>query len=216
MKVPLVAIGVPCGDRVHTQFAMCLWGLGRGARGHRQGLALGQSSIVANSRNQLVDAMIAMQADYLMMIDTDMTFPLNTVDRLLAHDKDIVGATYVRRGPPFDNLGVTLSGESVQVDGGLVEMRRMPTGMLLIKAAVLAAMPRPVFRFTVDETAGMLNGEDFVFSDMARERGFRLWCDVNLSKEVGHLLQYSLTVEDPSVRASAERFKDEMKRVANG
>lgn len=159
--------------------------------------------------------MFAINADYVMMIDSDMTFPSDTVDRLLAHDKDIVGATYVRRGPPFDNLGETLNATG-DIQSGLVEMKRIPTGMLLIRAEVFKRLRRPYFRFGIDEIHGANIGEDCTFSDMVRDLDYQIWCDVDLSKEIGHLHQYALTVEDPSVRAISARYQEEMRATANG
>ena len=59
---PLVAIGIPAGDRAHTEFMQSIWGLGRGARTYRQGLVVARSSIVANGRNQCVDGMFKVEA----------------------------------------------------------------------------------------------------------------------------------------------------------
>lgn len=205
---PLVALGVPCGDRVHKEFAETLWALGRGARHHRQGLVCGQSSMVTHARDQVVEGAMKIGADYLMFLDSDMICPWDTIDRLLAHSRDIVGATYVRRGPPFDNLGHALLDSDRGASRGLVEMTHIPTGMLLIKMSVFAKFKRPFFRFEIDEAAGISRGEDFVFSEMARAADFKLWCDIDLSKEVGHSYQYLLRTEDPMTRKIAESYKD--------
>ncbi len=205
---PLVVIGVPCGDRVHAEFMETIWGLGRGARNHRQGLIKAQSSIVAHGRNNCVAAAVELKAQYLFFADSDMTMPYNTIDRLLAHDKDIVCATYVRRGPPFDNMGHTLHEADKTATAGLVEMTHAPTGCMLIKMSVFDKLKKPFFRYETNEEIGDVRGEDFVFSEMTRAAGLRLWCDIDLSKEVGHMYQYVLRAEDPTTRAAAERFKE--------
>lgn len=211
-KIPLVAIGLPCGDMVHAQFTNCLWGVGRGARDHRQGVVMAHSSIVAHGRSNCVAGMYQIQADYLMFIDSDMMFPPNTIDRLLKHEKDIVGCTYVRRGPPFDNLGHTAHDVDRGRKSGLVEMAYIPTGMLLIKKEVFDKMKPPFFRYETDEEHGIVRGEDMVFSDMVRSLGFKMWCDLDLSKELRHIYTYMLSPEDPTTRKVAENFK----LVANG
>lgn len=216
-KRPLILIGNPCGDMVHAKFAMCLWGLGRGAKDHRQGVCQGSSSIVAHAREQTVHGAIASSADYLMQIDSDMVFPMNTIDKLLAHGKDIVGCSYVRRGPPFDNLGNMLHPEQDKgKEDGLVEMLHMPTGMLLIKMDVFKALTTPYFRYETDEASGKVRGEDIVFSERCRAAGFSLWCDLTLSKEIGHIYNYVLMPEDPATRDVAEKFKENQKVAANG
>lgn len=214
---PLVAIALPCGDMLHSEMAQCLWGVGRGSGNCRQGLVMAHSSIVAAARNNCVNGAIQCKADYIMFIDSDMVFPPNTINRLLAHKKDIVGATYVRRGPPFDNLGASIP-EHADRRSGLVEMTHIPTGMLLIKTSVFSKFKPPYFRFGVNEVEGILDGEDMLFSTMARERGFQLFCDLDLSVELRHIYTYMLAPKDPSTRAVAENFKkaheEEQARIA--
>lgn len=216
---PLVALGIPCGDRVHQEFMQCLWALGRGARNHRQGIVTAQSSMIANGRNMVVDGAREINADYLMFLDSDMTFPHKIIDQLLSHEKDIVGCTYVRRGPPFDNLGHTLHDADMRREKGLVAMSHIPTGLLLIKMSVFDSFKKPIFRFEPNEEYGITTGEDMLFSRQARERGFSIWCDLDLSMECAHLYQYPLRPTDPAVRALFTKYKEQpetVRLVANG
>lgn len=206
MKKPLVLIGVPCGDLVNATMMSCLWALGRTSLSAVQGLSTSQSSIVANGRNSLVKAAMSIKADYLLQIDSDMVFPPDCLDRLLAHDKDIVGGTYVRRGPPFDNLGASIEAD-IDKREGLVEMTHIPTGMLLVKMKVFEALKAPWFKYTDNEELGCVNGEDMIFSARAREAGFQLFCDLGLSMDLRHMYVYPLSPVDPSTRAVAENFK---------
>lgn len=205
MTAPLVVLGIPAGDRVHSEFMECVWAVSRATPG-RQGLVVGRSSIVANARNQIVDGARSCGASHIMFLDSDMKFPSDTVAKLLAHDLDIVGATYVRRGPPFDNLGKALAGARASADTGLVEMELIPTGCLLVRMSVFDALRRPYFRFEADESAGILRGEDYTFSNSARAAGYRLWCDVDISKELGHMYQYALRATDDFTRSVADQF----------
>jgi hypothetical protein len=164
--------------------------------------------MIVNGRNMVVDGARKIRADYLMFLDSDMTFPHTLVDRLLAHGKDIVGCTYVRRGPPFDNLGHTVHDSDMKRQKGLVEMSHMPTGLLLIKMNVFDAFIQPIFRFEPNEAYGITTGEDMVFSRQARERGFSVWCDLDLSMECAHLYQYALRPTDPAVRQLFDKYKD--------
>lgn len=196
---PFVCLGIPCGDRVHTPFMYSMWAIGRQYPG-KMGLIMGHSSMIVNARNQVVDMAQQLKAEYLLFLDSDMTFPQDTPKRLLAHDKDIVCATYVRRGPPFDLLGHGPSGE---VLGGLVEMTHIPTGCMLTKMSVFDKFTKPEFRFAVDEKNKITHGEDFVFSEMAREKGFKLWCDMDLTKEIGHCYQYEVKHTPELAKAQA-------------
>lgn len=205
-KRPLVMIGVPCGDMLHSKFAICLWGTGRGAKDHRQGLATGHSSIVAHAREQCVNAALEAKADYLMFLDSDMLFPMNTIDRLLAHKKDVVCASYIRRGPPFDPMGHPVKDEDRTAKSGLIKMTHVPLGVCLIKMSIFSALARPFFRYETDLKNAHVRGEDFVFSEMVRASGVELWCDVDLSREIGHIYNYVLQIPDEAVKEVGKNY----------
>ncbi len=150
----------------------------------------------------------------MFFYDSDMMSPMNTIDRLLAHKKDIACATYIRRGPPFDKLGHLVEGEDPDKQTGLSELTHMPTGCSLIKTSVFDKLKKPYFRGGADEKYGKLRGEDFIFSEMVRALGYQIWCDNDLSKEIGHLYQYVLMIPDPAVEAVRKDYTEP--RVANG
>lgn len=182
----LVAIGVPSGDMVHADFAMSLANLCRHS-GPPFFLINAKSSLVALGRNQCAAAALLAKATHLFFLDTDMVFPTNTLVRLLQHDKDIVGAVYSQRAAPFHPLGVTKEGEHKHVTRGLHAMKIIPTGCMLIRMSVFSKIPKPWFNTVAD--GEQLLGEDYFFCDQARRAGFEVWCDGDLSREVGHIGQ---------------------------
>lgn len=136
--------------------------------------------------------------DHLLFLDSDMVFPRETLRRLLAHDLDIVGATYTKRVPPYPTLGALLpDAPRERIDQGLVEMLHLPTGCLLIRASVFQDLSKPWFRFETDEEAGVIRGEDYVFCERARAAGHRVWCDLVLSHDIGHLGQRVCRMPEP-------------------
>lgn len=188
-ELPRVAIAVPSGGMVHADFALSLAGLAHECGAMRLHIFSNMASIVAEGRNNGVACAQEVGADFLLFLDSDMTFPRNTLRRLLGHARDVVGATYSTRGSPFKELGVTLQPKPADAPPGLMEMTRMPTGCLLIRMAVFERLSKPYFRFGVDEACGGLIGEDYLFCDRVRDSGLRIWCDVALSHEIGHIGQ---------------------------
>jgi hypothetical protein len=187
-KLPSVAIAVPSGDMVHADFARAYAELCMASAKLALHLITVKSSIVAEARNNGVELAKSRGADFLLFLDSDMLFPPTALFRLLLHRKDIVGATYTKRVAPFDILGTRLDDSPVNPSSDLVEMRRIPTGCLLINMRVFDKLSKPYFRFETDAN-GTIVGEDYVFCDRAREAGFRIWCDAVMSKEIGHIGQ---------------------------
>lgn len=187
--LPRVAVCFPSGDMVHADFALALAGLCNASADFELSIINNKSSIVAVARNNAVANARDFHADYLLFLDSDMVFPRSTLHRLISHREDIAGATYTKRVPPFSLLGTALDGEPVCDARLLTEMKTLPAGCLLIKMSVFDALREPYFRFLNDETTGLIHGEDYVFCARAREAGFRIWCDMGLSLEIGHIGQ---------------------------
>ena len=188
-----VAIGIPSGDLVHTDFAMSLAMLCMNP-GAEVFLLNSRSSLVALGRNQCAGAAQVMKATHLMFFDTDMIFPADTLTRLLAHNKDIVGATYSQRMPPFHPLTVTEEGEHVHVTSGMRRVKLLPTGCMLIRTSVFNTLQKPYFNLVSE--GDQLRGEDYYFCEKARAAGFEIWCDGDLSMQIGHIGQKVNRISD--------------------
>ncbi|MCW3657549.1 glycosyltransferase [Burkholderia cenocepacia] len=189
-----VGVCIPSGDMVHADFAMSLAALAFTTR-HPIALLNAKGSLVVTNRNTLVDQAAQLDCEWLLFLDSDLVFPRDTVARLIAHDKDIVGATYCKRVPPYEVLGRTLTGERLEAASGLVEVAGLPTGCLLVRRSVFDALCRPYFRTPahedgdVDGMPAHIEGEDYYFCRVAREAGFSVWLDVDLTMQLGHIGQ---------------------------
>ena len=191
-SAPLVAIGIPSGDMVHADFAMrlatmCL------APGARAFIINAKSSLVMVGRNQIVEAARLAKATHLLFLDSDLVFPADTLSQLLRHNKDIVGGLYVQRVPPHLPLGMTLDGKHENITSGLKQMLVMPTGCLLLRLSAFDKLPKPWFNTRVEGEKIM--GEDFAFCEQARNAGFEIWCDGDLSCNIAHIGQKTFGFE---------------------
>lgn len=145
-----VMLALPSGRTWEARTATCVAGLA--AHAMTQGIQLGilnmEGSMITKQRNDLVQMAKDQNADYLFFIDTDMVIPVDSLTRLLRHDKDVVGATYNKRVAPYETLG-KLKGDKPGDDelrkGGLREAELLPTGVLLIKMSVFDRIPWPWF-----------------------------------------------------------------------
>ena len=191
---PVVLVAMPSTDLVHADFMMALVGMVMAPSRVRCLYFNSKSSLVTWGRNDCIAAAQTQGAEWVLFLDCDMVFPPDTLTRLLSHDKDIVGATYRKRVVPYDLLGIPLDPAS-QLTRGLVEMSHMPTGCLLIRTSVFEKLKRPYFRCRYAEDTGLIHGEDYVFSEMARALGYQLWCDADLSHQIGHLGQQVVRIK---------------------
>ena len=185
-----IAIGVPSGDMVHADFMLSLLHLVQNGRaaGFRLSIVNSKFSLLTEARNLCVKAALDARAEWLLFLDSDMVLPPDTVARLMSHQKDIVGGTYPRRGWPLAFIGTRPDGAAISLDDkGLIEAGRLPTGCLLIKMSVFEQLKAPYFRCSYHEEAGKVLGEDFWFSDRVRSLGYRLWCDMALSRQIEHI-----------------------------
>lgn len=143
---------------------------------------------VAKVRNALVRMARDAGADWILFIDDDMTFPMDSLVRLLAHDRDIVGVAACGRVPPYE-----IGGAFVQrASEGLVEATRLGMGMMLVRMTVFDRIPSPWFIHSFDEQKTPVNpdgemGEDYYFVRRAREHGAVAYCDLDLSLQIGHI-----------------------------
>ena len=88
------------------------------------------------------------------------------------------------RNQPHVSLAVPLGGVKASVEG-VTEVDALPTGMLLIKPHVFETLARPWFATPPNEKLE-LQGEDYYFCARAKEAGFSIWMDCDLSLQVTH------------------------------
>jgi len=216
-----VGICIPSGDMVHADFMLALASM---CNNPGAGIALisCKGSLIVVNRNNGVKFSIDLNCTHLLFLDSDMVFPQDTLRRLLAHNKDIVGAAYTKRVPPHDVLGRTLDNKPLEVNTGCIEVRGLPTGCMLINMNVFKRLKRPYFREVFVEEGGTdaegVIGEDYYFCDAARAAGCSVWMDVDLSKEIGHIGQMVYRIGDQfnqaGVEAAKQRIAQEQSSVA--
>lgn len=214
----LVAVCIPCFDMVPQQFSFALAALTYSSNLPLM-LVRGQSSVVAHARNNCLAAIEQAEAQgnqvtHIFFLDSDVIVPADALKRLVKHDKDIVAGSYRRRSPPFELMGTTLDHQPAKVETGLLEMERLPTGCMLIKRRVFANMMKPYFRYDVDGEE--IITEDVTFCQRARANGFKVWLDVDLTKEIAHLYTGDLKVEEERASESISGMKDKINKILDG
>lgn len=157
-------------------------------------------TLIFDQRNQLVKTSLAAKCDYILFIDADMRFPRDTLKRLMAHDKDIIGVNATTRSEP-----VTPTARNIQLgeDGSItwmpiysnrfsgIEMADgIGCGVMLIKSSVFERLQEPYFYFEQLPDNKIL-GEDIYFCVKSKDAGIDTWVDHDLSMEIKHIGQYT-------------------------
>ncbi len=191
---PKVAICIPSGDTWKAQMAFHMMALGAYSARHATLMPINiRTQDTAEARNQMTAAALDEGAEWLLWADADMIVPPDGLARLLKREVEIVGADYRRRAPPYPRIGKPVDPDAP--DRGLVEVSMLGMGFMLIRADVLRRMERPWFlrmwvleHATPDNPSGFAT-EDGYFCGYARHLGLKVWADMDLSREVGHLAE---------------------------
>lgn len=144
---PRVCLCIPSTRTWEARTSACISGVATfsAINGVSIGIVNLETSMVTKGRNDLVDQVLKHGFEYAMWIDSDMVVPPDTIIRLLKHKKDIVGATYNKRVPPYETLG-KLKGkapEAGEVLHGLFEAEQLPAGCMLVKTDVYRKLGWP-------------------------------------------------------------------------
>lgn len=154
-----------------------------------------QAYLVASRQDHLTSA-ITEGFTHWLSFDDDMTFPENTVERLLTHNKDVVTCNYRKKTPDrIEYVCSDLNGKMLdstdQTD--LVRIGSMGMGVTMVDINKIKHIPGPHFAVIWSKELNRFIIEDAVFSEVLKEHGIELWCDQELSQEVGHVGEVEFT-----------------------
>jgi hypothetical protein len=192
-----IAVCTPARDMVHTMFTYDLVNM---VANHTLNtndaisLKISQGTLIANQRAELCLDAMREKCTHVLFIDSDMRFPQDMIERLLQHDLDIVATNCARRRMPtgptaqlYKENGERELVYTMPESTGLQEVGSVGMGVMLIKANVFAKLAEPWFETPWRHDKRGYIGEDVFFCKKAREAGFKIWIDHDVSKEIGHI-----------------------------
>lgn len=151
------------------------------------------------NRTYIVRQALKEKCTHILFTDDDMVFNPDTLGRLLAHNRDIVGtAPNMRCMPPkttvrfMNEAGELLPEHHLESDFNmptqLFRSYAVGTGLLLVKTQVFNEIEFPWFQFEFTESGFVKTGEDVWFCLQAKKKGIDIWCDPTIT--VGHCGDY--------------------------
>jgi hypothetical protein len=206
-QAPSVMIAVPSMEMVNAEFAqhLAMAAANMVANGIKINCAFNIGSVITIARRNLVDIFLKSDFTHIFWVDSDMKFPIDAPIRLLARNKDIVGANYRRRrfpNPNFTGMSGT-NGKFTEFqttdnspDMELIDV--LPHGLVMCKREVYEKVPQPHYLQEFVPELNLEIGEDIYFCQQAQKAGYQIWCDQQLSRETSHIgifhFNYNLSV----------------------
>ena len=182
---PKVMVAVPCMEKIDWETVLALFNLPRGTKNAEVHFVPHSGSLVYNARNIFCNTAVQEDYDYIMFIDSDMIFPANVIDKLLALDADVATAVcygragnhnpqvYVEMQPATKDNPNTVSRRPDSVEG-VFEIRACGMACCLVGVGLIKEMQsRGINPF---EPFGNL-GEDFSFCVRAQALGAEMYAD---------------------------------------
>ena len=202
-------IAIPCMDVIEAEFAECLTELVRRHPGDTLEIKYLRASLVYDARNQITRYAIKQGGyDYVLWLDSDMTFGADLLDRLIADIEGtedgirkmaVTGLCFGRR-PPFkpciySRLDVKQDGRMISPVAEnwydyprdqLFEVEACGFACVLMRMDVLEAMG--IYGVPFFPIAGL--GEDLTFCWRAAKIDIKFWCDSRL--KIGHIMRVAV------------------------
>ena len=133
-----------------------------------------------------------------MWLDSDMVFPVDIIDALLSHDKDIVACNYSTRVEPHRPVAFKSLGDldkRIFNQAGLESADAVGMGCMLVKREIYEKLSMPYFGVEWNADYTNLVGEDVFFCSKAKDAGYQLWIDNDSSMKIGHIGTKAFTIK---------------------
>lgn len=162
-----------------------------------------KGSILPNMRLSALERAKELDADYLLFVDSDQSFPRSTAHKLIARNLDVVGCNIATKTiptmPTASKKAETPSGWGPvftdEDSRGVERVDRIGCGILLLSRKVIRALPPDCFEMVYIPAAKKYQGEDWKMCAEIEKLGFEIHIDHDLSKEIGHHGTFNFTHE---------------------
>ena len=190
-----LAICVPCRDQVQSLFTYHLVKLIQycSKKGLHTELFMQTGSLIAKQRQELALSAVNSGATHVLWLDSDMTFPPDIAEQLLATRCDIVAGNYSTRSHPRKGVAYKTIGDwkswllPSDTNPRLQEVEGVGMGCMLVNSEVFSEISKPWFEVSWVPEWNEYIGEDFYFCMLARQAGYKIMIDTYLNKRIKHI-----------------------------
>jgi len=189
-----ILVTVPTFETIFPDTFKCIWDAMKATKGYEIDFETVRGYSVDRARNLCVHKAIEAGADWILFVDSDMTFEPDFLAKLLEWDEDVVMGYYDHREKDggenggrtnLCKLGQISYMEQITVDEmddawgegyDLVEVKGGGLGFCLMKVGIFQRFMYPWFDF-VEYGDGQCLSEDLFFAEQCKRAGIRLYAD---------------------------------------
>lgn len=190
-----IAIGMPTYGTIKSRMALSVMETIRVNKDIEFMPIFQHGGYIAENRSKIIDIAKEYLCSHVFFVDHDVVFQPDTLERLFAHDKDIVGTMYNYRTLPlqtvvkfFNEKGETVNSLD-KIPEELFEVASTGIGCSLVKVSVFETLTKPYFPMEQNEEGTRVLSEDVGFYEKARNAGFKVYCDPTIVvKHIGDYL----------------------------
>jgi hypothetical protein len=189
-----LAVLIPCRDTLHSAHALCLAEMIKlnTMNDIDTHVFMDASTILLTQRERLATEAVNLGAEYLLWLDSDITFPATIAMRLMAHDEPVVACNYIRRQLPAKGVAYEIIGDwnnplPFDIYNHLVEVQGVGMGCMLMRTEIFSQIPKPWFEFGWSPESNDHLGEDMILCQKMAAAGYSIKIDSQLSQELRHL-----------------------------
>jgi len=173
------------------------------------------TSLIDKMREVLADELQTIEPDYILWLDADQLYPMETIPKLAKHIDSghlVVGGVTPDKHTSkpmvyrfLNDIGSCARDKNFEVSRGLVKVDAMGFGGIMMAPEVLKRIKPPYFPRDWDEAMQSYVGEDFGFYNKCRKAGIDVWCDTDL--HYSHMVGTAVNVNRGRICASWETLE---------
>lgn len=150
----------------------------------------------ARARNEIAKKAIEGNYDYVLMVDSDMYIPIDTLDRMLEYPADIILGMYPKKNTTSGLVEIFKPGQYNYVEtykydelppGDRISVKGGGFGCAFVKTDVFRRMTFPYFKYVIYDSGAVLS-EDLYFCSEAGKLNIPIYMDTRI--RCGHSAKY--------------------------
>lgn len=201
-----VFIAVPTFENIYPDTFKSIYGLAKGNNWVVFDFVRGYDC--ATARNNIAKQALAENAEYVLMVDSDIIVPGNAIIQLIEDDKDVIISACAHRASGNFNGRTSICKNDGEIDythmytcdeihefqnngKHLIQIHGGGMGCTMIKVDLFRRLPFPWFKWVQYDNGSVLS-EDLYFCEQCKNAGIPIYTDTRVT--AGHIFRQPIYV----------------------